>query len=74
MEISIEQLEYLLCQQRNLCREQFEIEWKRSEILSEIIKIDPTGKIANKIHWVRDAIPSANIPNDVIILKKYHFK
>ncbi len=71
MNISIEQLEQLLSEQRYLCKEKFVAEWRKSEILKDIIAIDPKEVIANKIHWVRDEICSADIPNDVKVMKKY---
>ena len=71
MEISIEQLEQLLAEQRYECKLQFEKEWRNSEILKEIIAVDPEEKIANKIHRVRDAIPNAELPDEVKVLKKY---
>lgn len=71
MEITLEQLESLLSQQKSLCRFEFEKEWEKSEILKDIKTIDIEGKIYNKIHWVRDAILRADVPDDVKVLKKY---
>lgn len=71
MNITIEQLEQLLAEQRHLCKVQFEKEWRNSEILKEIIALDPEEIIANKIHWVRDTIPQAELPNDAQVLIKY---
>ena len=72
MEITLDQLEALLSRQRYLCLEKFKETWNESAIRKEIIEIEQSDKIANKIHWVWDSILAADVPNDIKILKQYN--
>jgi len=71
MNISIEQLEHLLNQQKHNCRKNFEEAWRSSEMVEDMLKTDPNREIINKIHLVWDAILCAELPNDVEVLKNY---
>lgn len=71
MEITIEQLEQLLNEQKILCRHHFYKTWLESELVDELKKIDCGDRILNKIHEVRDPIINADYPADFNVLKKY---
>jgi hypothetical protein len=71
MEITIEQLKSLLNMQKGMCMNHFEECFKKSEFLKELKKIDPTEKVINMRHEVRDQILGADYPDEYNILAKY---
>lgn len=71
MEITLEQLENLLNEQKRLCRAEFEDAWRESQIFADLLKLDPEEKVMQRIQEPRDRILSASYPSDFNVLKKY---
>ena len=74
MEITIDQLEHLLNQQRSNCIGILETEWRKSEYRANIVANTPDDFRIEQWHEVRDSIHSASYPDDFLILKKYKTK
>ncbi len=71
MNITVEQLEQLLNQQKSECRQHFVKIWDKSEFKKDLTEIDKKNILENRIYEIRDGIYGAEYPEEFKIIKKY---
>ncbi len=71
MNISVEQLEDILNQQKQECRRHFVEIWDKSEFKKDLIELDKKKILENRIYEIRDGMIGADFPEEFKIIKKY---
>ncbi len=71
MDISVEQLEALLKEQKQICAQYAERMYNGSEFKRKLSELDTNKTLENKFHEIRDSISKAQFPNDFDVIKKY---